>query len=175
MDLKALAQKLEAFADGFMTAPYFRARVHFAEHIYDTLDEINDEVQRVLVGNKPGAEGAEVKPHPDRNGLPQNHRDEAKVIGPLRFRKKTLAEATRELLRDSGQLHGKEIEKLIKEGGYRSTAEHFQSSLAVALKRDGGFENVGENVWRVKVAPSTAQRSLEGPAGVLNGVKHEVI
>ena len=68
----------------------------------------------------------------------------------MRFRKMTMAEGAEVLLKDQPQLHGSQIEKMLKDGGYRSYSENFQSALTVALKRAGKFENIGGNVWRLK-------------------------
>lgn len=163
MKLKEAIRQLDAYADGFLDAPHFRARVHMAGHLYDTLDDIYSEIERIVVKRERGLdeirETAQIESDPaapqlsSPETLPVNHRDEPRIAKPLRFRNRTIAEATRKLLEERGQLHGREIERLLKEGGYESTAEHFQSSLAVALGRDGGFENIGGNTWRLK--PST--------------------
>jgi hypothetical protein len=66
------------------------------------------------------------------------------------FRKLTLAEVAKVLLKEYGKLHGKEIERLAKAGGFKGGKENFQNYMPVAFKRDGGFENVGGNTWRLK-------------------------
>jgi hypothetical protein len=54
-----------------------------------------------------------------------------------------------------GPLHGKEIEKLAKAGGYEHGGAHWQGYLAIALKRAGGIENIGLNRWKLndQIAP----------------------
>jgi len=164
VDTKALIGKLEAFVDELATAPHFRARIHMAEHAYDILDEICGEIEKMVTSPsvKDPTEERQMRE------MPSAHREDARPIKPLRFKKMTLVQTARALLKDHGQLHGKEIERLAKEGGYRSKAEHFQSTLAVAFKRDGGFENLGENTWRVK-PPSTEQRIPEVVPDSVNG------
>lgn len=66
------------------------------------------------------------------------------------FRNLTLAEVARILLKENGTLHGKEIERLAKAGGFKKGTNNFQNYMPVAFKRDGGFENVGGNTWRLK-------------------------
>jgi hypothetical protein len=67
----------------------------------------------------------------------------------VRFKGMRLANVGRILLQENGVLHGKEIEVLAKEGGFKSRSEHFQSLLSVAFKRNGGFTNVGGNRWKI--------------------------
>jgi hypothetical protein len=166
-DIKVLIQKLDALADELLTAPHFRARVHMAEHVYDALGDITQSVEETV---KTTADKAvEVSDDPE---IPTDHMDEQKPVRPLRFRKLTLVQAARIVLKEHGQLHGTEIDRLVKEGGYKSKAEHFQSTLAVAFRRDGGFENVGENTWRLKL-PSTEPRISEALPMSLNGSAHE--
>jgi len=47
-------------------------------------------------------------------------------------------------------MHGKAIEDAAKASGFKSKSEHFQSYLSVALRRDGGFQNIGGNHWKLK-------------------------
>jgi hypothetical protein len=161
MKMKESIQRLDTYAEGFLHAPHFRARVHLAEHLYDVLDEIYEEIERIVVKGEamPEGESEEIDPTSiiPREELPLNHRDEPRIAKPLRFRRTTIAQGARTLLQTHGQLHGKDIEKLLKEGGYKSNAEHFQSSLAVALGRDGGFENIGGNTWKL-----TTKTSVQG-------------
>ena len=73
-----------------------------------------------------------------------------------RFKDLSLAESVGILLRENDVLHGKDIEKLIKAGGFQSKSENFQNYLPVALHRAGGFENIGGNRW--KINPSVEPR-----------------
>src|SRR5208283_637531 len=151
-EIKAQIQRLDALADELLAAPHFRARVHMAEHVYDVIAEIAQSLEEIVKNTKDDA--AEVYMVPE---ISTDHIDEPKgTETPFRFSKFTLVQVARVLLKERGVLHGKEIERLAKEGGYKSAAEHFQSMLSVALKRDGGFENVGGNQWRLK-PPSTEQ------------------
>ena len=72
------------------------------------------------------------------------------------FRKLTLAEVAKVLLKENGKLHGKEIERLAKAGGFKKGTNNFQNYMPVAFKRDGSFENIGGNTWRLK---ETAERA----------------
>lgn len=67
-----------------------------------------------------------------------------------RFRNLTLAQVGAMLLAEHSQLHGTQIEELAKEGGYKGGTENFQNYLPIAFKRDGRFENIGGNTWKLK-------------------------
>jgi hypothetical protein len=75
--------------------------------------------------------------------------DPKRTVDPRAFRDLTVAEASKIVLQEYGTLHGKELERLLKQGGLRSKIARFQGYLGVALKRDGGFENTGGNTWRL--------------------------
>jgi hypothetical protein len=70
-----------------------------------------------------------------------------------RFQGFTLAEVGRMLLEEHGSLHGKKIEEMAKAGGFKGGTKNFQNYLPVAFKRDGGFENIGGNTWKLKDSP----------------------
>ena len=176
MKLQESIRRLETYADGLENAPHFRARIHIAEHLYDFLDEIYQEIERIVKADKlpkNEAENVNSTPTGQREELYLEHRDEPKVAKPFRFRKATMAEGARALLRENGQLHGKAIEQLLKEGGYKSEAKHFQSSLAVALGRDGGFENIGENTWKLKSSENGHGTVMMRLPELTNGVRSE--
>jgi len=85
------------------------------------------------------------------NGTKKTTQVQAKTApDSRRFKGKGLADVGRILLRENGIMHGKEIEAAAKEGGFKSKSNHFQSYLAVAFKRDGGFVNVGGNRWKLE-------------------------
>jgi len=67
-----------------------------------------------------------------------------------KFRSLTLAQIGRLILEEYGSLHGKEIERLAKAGGFKGGTKNFQNYMPVAFKRDGGFENIGGNTWKLK-------------------------
>jgi hypothetical protein len=73
------------------------------------------------------------------------------------FKKLTLAQIGRLLLKEHGRLHGKEIERLARAGGFKSGTKNFQNYMPVAFKRDGGFENIGGNTWRLKETEGAEQ------------------
>jgi hypothetical protein len=88
-------------------------------------------------------------------GTPNGHTHIVSPKEPLvrantkRFRDVHLATAAKTLLEEYGTLHGKKIEELLKAGGFESRIDNFQNYLPVALKRAGGFENVGGNTWQL--------------------------
>jgi hypothetical protein len=65
------------------------------------------------------------------------------------FKKSTLAQIGKLLLTEHGTLHGKDIERLAKAGGFKGGTKNFQNYMPVAFKRAGGFENIGGNRWRL--------------------------
>jgi hypothetical protein len=79
-----------------------------------------------------------------------------------RFRDLILAEVAKILLSETptGILHGAEIERLAKAGGFTGGTQNFQNYLPVALKRAGGFENIGRNRWKINpdIAPQRPER-----------------
>jgi hypothetical protein len=70
--------------------------------------------------------------------------------GRNKFRGLTLATIGKMLLANGGTLHGKEIERLARAGGYKGGIDNFQNYMPMAFKRDGGFENIGGNNWKLK-------------------------
>lgn len=176
--LKPFIEQLSQYADELEHSDVFRMRIHFEEHMYGLLDTIEKEVQRVVLAtpqedyrvsefvvgtslsfdpstSAPTAEAAGQSCESGELGVPH-------VPKPRRlpFCNMTSAQAAKVLLIEHGQLHGKEIERRVKEGGYKTKARHFQQSLLSAFQRDGGFENIGGNVWKLKNA--TADPSLNG-------------
>jgi hypothetical protein len=98
---------------------------------------------------------------PSGNGVVRNTQKETKradsqiteqphVLHQKRFKDLTLAAIGRVLLGEHETLHGKEIERLAKAGGFKGGAKNFQNYMPVAFKRAGGFENIGGNTWKLK-------------------------
>jgi hypothetical protein len=67
-----------------------------------------------------------------------------------RFKDLKLGQIAKILLTEHETLHGTKIEQLAKTGGYMGGKTKFQAYLPVALKREGIFENIGKNTWRLK-------------------------
>lgn len=163
MDLDPHVQKLSALSkaltDVGRTAS-IRFRVQMANRIFEVLSEIEHRVEQFIVDElgqvrETSSAGDSRNPeNPSRlSGVPSD-----------RFRKMTIAQAASIVLKEAGRpLHGKEIERRVKEGGYRSGAEHFQSTLFVAFRRNGGFENIGANTWRLKESKQIAELSNGSP------------
>lgn len=103
-----------------------------------------------------------------RNGTPHptvSHESELKrPPGPKPFSDMDLASVARIILREhnGGPMHGKEIERIAKAGGYAKGGAHWQGYLGIALKRAGGFENIGMNRWKLndQVAPVPIGRKV---------------
>jgi hypothetical protein len=85
------------------------------------------------------------------------HAKSAATVTSKRFRNMSLADIARILLHEHQTLHGTEIEEMAKAGGFQSAMENLQNYLPVALRRVGGFRNIGKNTWRLdaSVEPKT--------------------
>ncbi|MGB9382983.1 hypothetical protein [Candidatus Binatus sp.] len=169
--LRNIVEQLGAHVNELAAAPYFPAQVHMADHIYRTIGELYQELEHFLktashqppplprrrtikeISSKPAA-------LPNRHSE-HEHDDQQPELKGQPFKKMTIAEAARVLLKERGVLHGREIEQLLKQGGYPTASEHFQSTMNVAFKRDGGIENIGRNRWRLKPSSSNSNGKVE--------------
>src|ERR1022692_1459803 len=61
-----------------------------------------------------------------KNGHAKHPPVESKTMDPKIFKNATVAEASRVVLQTYGTLHGKELERLLKQGGLRSKIGRFQ-------------------------------------------------
>lgn len=156
MDLQNQVQALEALASNLSKATLIREKVKLADRIFETLSECERLVERFITNELAGTNGNRPLTRAKLIVGPILTDAEANVQSK-RFRKMTLAEIGRILLKERGVLHGKEIEKLAREGGYKSKGEHFQSYLATAFKREGDFENTGRNRWKLREAPAQTE------------------
>jgi hypothetical protein len=143
MELNPLVQKLGVLSKNLASASSIRERVRISDRIFDVLGEIEAQVERFVVSEL----GQQKKPEA---------RPVSAEVSKDRFRGMPIAQAGKILLKEHGQLHGKEIERLLKSGGIQSKAEHFQSTMLVAFGRDGGFKNIGGNTWRLKTMSEPA-------------------
>jgi hypothetical protein len=156
--LSKLAVDMEYFARQVVESKEYMRQVHFADHLQTTWWEIKEEIEQILktgevstIEEKPAI--AEVT-EPDRPGailseandrLRGDDHPETKARPDFRFRDLTLVEGAVILLTEEGRLHGREIERRLKKGGYQSDAKFFQNMLDSSFKRDGRFKNVGGN------------------------------
>jgi hypothetical protein len=177
--LKNLALRLLKHIDEIESAEDFRMKIHFTEHAYSIVDRLEEELQRAVVQTPvkdysfsalspimldfptPTAAAYEEQagsvddaPSIEKetaSACPTDARREPRPRPQrLPFKNLTLSQAVKALLQVHKRLHGKEIETLVKEGGYRTKARHFQQNLISASERDGGFINVGGNTWELK-------------------------
>jgi hypothetical protein len=164
--LLSLAWDVDFYAHEMLDAKSFIQRVHFADHIYRAWVAMKRELEQFLKTGKPemieeiSAESTSISRRSkgprarktDRSTQlalphrPENERDEHR----LRFSDETMADGAAILLAEKKKLHGREIERLLKEGGYRSKSQFFQNVLEATFKRDGRFRNVGGNTWELK-------------------------
>ena len=141
MIIESQVRALETLAGNLIGAGSIREKVRLADQIFATLAECEKLVEQFIVSDisKGGTQAAQPIQKPA--GVAK------RVIGNQTYKDMSLADIAYDLLQDRGKLHGLEIERLAKAGGFKSSAKHFQSYLSVALKRKGGFENTGKNNW----------------------------
>jgi hypothetical protein len=158
--LKSLIAQLTGYTDDLLTLDFFRARVHIADHCFDVLDAIETEVQRIVKTTpsneeieREAAATVEIEsPASEKSEPPCESTATHQSKRRLPFRNMTLAEATKALLHEAGgPLHGREIERRLKEGGYRTKSHHFQAGMLSAFQRDGSIVNIGGNTWQLKI------------------------
>ena len=147
MDLHSQIQDLNESVEDLAKAVSIREKVSLANRAFEILSLIEGFIASELSinGHKPmlQEESTAVTERKGRKSQAPEGRE---------FRGLTLAEIGKLLLQEHGTLHGLEIEKRAKAGGFKTNAKHFQSYLAVAFKRAGGFENIGKNTWRLNPA-----------------------
>ena len=146
MNLQNQVQALDVLAANLTKATSIREKVKLADRIFETLGECERLVERFITTELGTTNGA--RPSGQTPTTLTKAADEH--VQSRRFRDLKLADVGRLLLKERGVLHGKEIERLAKEGGYKSGGEHFQSYLGTAFKREGDFENMGRNRWKLK-------------------------
>jgi hypothetical protein len=162
--IEAQVQALQALIDNLAKAGPLREKIRLADRIYAALGECERLVDKFISDTVGGGEKAAAKstaePAEDSRSNGQSRAEKAdapslapasgyKDPGPRQFRGMKLADVGRALLKDRGVLHGSEIERLAKAGGFKSTAKSFQPYLSVAFKREGGFQNIGKNRWKL--------------------------
>jgi hypothetical protein len=162
--LPKLAGDMEYFARQVVEAKDdYMKQVHYSDHLQTTWWAIKDEIELILKtgevstiedrptfadsgeSDRPGAILSEAN-----NRLREEDHPERKAKPDFRFRDLTLVEGAVILLTENGKLHGREIERRLKSGGYQSDAKFFQNMLDSTFKRDGRFKNVGGNTWELK-------------------------
>lgn len=148
MNLKTQVAQLEALSNNLEVATSVRERVRIADRIYEALAEIEQRVEMFVVKEiGQSANSVEVLKLKAVTASPDGPNETTN-----RFKHMTIADGGKILLKEHGVLHGKEIEKHLKAGGYRSHSHKFQNTMVVAFRRDGGFENIGGNRWKLKDA-----------------------
>lgn len=165
MNLHIQIQALDESTSALAKATSVREKVRLADRIYGILSECEKLVEHFVVteigiNNGHGA-------RPQKDSKPSEHGSQNQFRSPAgkEFKDLTLAQIGKRLLEEHGTLHGSEIEKRAKAGGFKSDSEHFQSYLAVAFKRVGGFENLGKNTWKLNpnIRPSGDRATKEEP------------
>jgi hypothetical protein len=152
MNFQTQIQALEKSTTDLAKAASIRDKVRLADQVYGILSECEKLVEHFVVteiGTSNGHRNSQEDPKPRERRSPKQPAKPTALAG-RKFADLTLAQIGKQLLEEKGgTIHGSEIEKLAKAGGFKSTSEHFQSYLAVAFKRVGGFENLGKNTWKL--------------------------
>jgi hypothetical protein len=168
--IETQVKALEALATNLANAKSVREKISSAHNIFATLAECEKLIEKFIVsdiallsGNANSEERQKVAPPVTRIDADKQN---AAVTDPNRFAAMALADIGRELLSDGRTMHGLEIERIAKTGGFKSDAVHFQSYLSVAFKRRGGFENVGKNNWRLNSSIQAEERDRVSVAPV---------
>jgi hypothetical protein len=150
MSIQDAVSQLGVLTKELAEADSIRSRVSISHAIFQSLEQIEKAVEKFVVDEIgshngtgstsqaiPTAAASAVSAEPPKPAL-------------HRFSGSTLADAVRVLLTEDSQMHGSQIEKTVKAQGYISSADKFQVVLRNTLMRDGGFENIGGNVWRLR-------------------------
>lgn len=140
MAIEKAVSKLGVLTKELTSASSIRERVRISKEMFDTLGEVEREIESFV---------RQEIAHVSGNGSGPKAIPATEIHSPTRFAKSSIADGTRILLQENGQLHGREIEKRLKGGGYPTKSTKFQPILRNTLIRVGGFENVGGNIWRL--------------------------
>ena len=157
MNLQTQIQALDESTGALAKASSVREKVRLADRIYGILSECEKLVEHFVV-TEIGASNSNVRP-PKDDSKASEHGSQKNPTGK-EFKDLTLAQIGKRLLEEHGTLHGSEIERRAKTGGFKSESENFQSYLAVAFKRVGGFENLGKNTWKLNPNIPPAERPV---------------
>jgi hypothetical protein len=143
MELTPLTDKLHELAKGLSQAQTSRERVRIANVIYETVHGIEEWMDWFVAANF--AKG-------NRKALVIGDQSSRADSTPpeARFKNMSIAAASKLLLTEHGMLHGSEIERMLRAGGYETKARRFQNVMRIALEKDGGFVNIGGNLWKLK-------------------------
>ena len=162
MNIQRQVQSLDTLAAALSRAASIREKVKLANSIFETLGECEKLLEQFIAsevghpnGNKSNTVDASKNPG-DQHDLGITTPRSTHSPTAKKFKGMSLAEVGRALLMERGVMHGSEIESIAKAGGFSGKAAKFQSYLAVAFKRDGGFENLGKNNWKLRAAAPAA-------------------
>jgi hypothetical protein len=160
MNLHIQIQALNESTDDLAKATTIRDKVKLADRIYGILSECEKLVEHFVV-TEIGMSNGHKRPQEDHKPSEHAIRKQPAISTGKEFKSLTLAEIGKTLLEEYGTLHGSAIEKRAKAGGFKSDSKHFQSYLAVAFKRAGGFKNLGKNTWVLDQNTPPANRTTE--------------
>jgi hypothetical protein len=184
--IESQVQALQALIDNLAKAVTLRDKIRLADRIYEALGEcerlvdkfISETVGAENSGRKSMADAAGEKENPEpplrREVAERREPSGYREPSPKQFRGMKLADIGRMLLKDRGVLHGSEIERLAKAGGFKSSARTFQPYLSVAFKREGGFENIGKNRWKLNESVPPGDRADEEGQSAVKGATVKV-
>lgn len=165
MALDLNVRALETLLENLSGATSTKDKVRIANRIYDTMSLFEMTVEECVKGAMDSNGGAKNRPPTPVVTPPQY----PNIAAAKKYRNMKLADIGRSLLQERGVLHGKEIERLAKDGGFKSeNRSNFQSYLAVAFSRAGGFQNIGKNQWRLNPGVPALDRKSD-PSTNVNG------
>jgi hypothetical protein len=172
VDITSHFQALQSLAGDLSKAPSVRERIKLAAPILAALAACEEIVEQFVVSGTVADATGRTRARYDERLEHSKYHDP----GPKQFKGMKLAEIGRILLKERGELHGKQIERLAKAGGFKSSGKSFQGYLAVAFRREGGFENLGKNRWHLNSAIkaereySEPSRATEANHAAVNGI-----
>jgi hypothetical protein len=164
LDIHSQVRTLESLAGDLAKAASIREKVELGARIFGALAECEKLVERFMI-----SEMATDSSDDNARDKREARADESHYREPnaRQFRDMKLSDIGSVLLRERSELHGKEIERLAKAGGFKSTGKSFQGYLAVAFRRAGGFRNIGKNRWRLDpTVPPERERAGESDSSI---------
>jgi hypothetical protein len=170
MALDSNIRAIQVLTENLCSAISVKERVRIAGRIFEAIGQFESDVEDFVVTGSDGGKRSQSVSEAAPSPLPPS----ATSVSHRKFSEMKLADIGRVLLTERGVLHGKEIEDLAKAGGFKSESENFQSYLAVAFQREGGFENLGKNRWRLNHTIHPKGRSADGDGGHKNGASAPV-
>jgi hypothetical protein len=153
MELAPLTDKLHELTRNLSRAQTSRERVAIANGIYETIHGIAEWTDWFV--------GTNFTKGNRKSLIIDDQSSQGNSTPPeARFRDMSIAAASKLLLTERGMLHGSEIERMLRAGGYETKARRFQNVMRIAFEKDGGFVNIGGNLWKLKSQDVTTDQKV---------------